>query len=361
MRIGIIGTVGIPANYGGFETLVEHLTRAQSEKFDLTVYCSTKSYSKKRKRYNGAKLKYLPLKANGMQSILYDGLSMFHAARYSDLILILGVSGCIFLPVLKKFYKNKVIVNIDGLEWKRDKWGRIAKWFYELSEQIAVRNADVVIADNNEIKEYVKSRYKKNAILIAYGADHVQKQKISMATLEEFPFLIQKYAFKVCRIEPENNVHLILEVFANFQELNLVIIGNWCNSRYGVHLKRKYSDIENILLLDPIYDQNKLDQIRGNCYVYLHGHSAGGTNPSLIEAMYLKLPIISYSAGYNKATTGDEAIFFSNKDELTKIIKNLDNKKLSQVALSMLKIAKERYTWEKISNQYAELFDSKIK
>ena len=151
MRISIIGTVGLPANYGGFETLAEHLTKHLANRFNITVYCSGKSYKSKQKRYNDAHLKYVPLKANGPQSILYDIVSIFSALRYSNTLLILGVSGCTILPLVKLISKERVIVNIDGLEWKRNKWGKAAKWFLRYSEKLAVRYADSVVSDNEVI------------------------------------------------------------------------------------------------------------------------------------------------------------------------------------------------------------------
>jgi glycosyltransferase involved in cell wall biosynthesis len=355
-KISIIGTVGIPAKYGGFETLTEYLTKNLSDKYDLTVFCSAKSYNEKLEFYNGAKLKYINLNANGVQSIPYDIISIFSSLKFADTLLILGVSGCIVLPFVRLFSKKRIVVNIDGLEWKRDKWGKTAKWFLKFSEKMAVKYADVVVSDNKVIQEYVKSEYGVRSELIAYGADHVTKEVLSDEIKEKYSFLNDKYAFKVCRIEPENNIHLILEAFSEYKKLNIVIIGNWKNSEYGKNLKEQYSSFENIFLIDPIYDQKILNEIRSNCYIYMHGHSAGGTNPSLVEAMYLGLPIFSFGIGYNKETTHNKAQYFDTKDELISLLKNIDEKKLKTVANDMLNIAKENYTWEKISQEYSKLF-----
>jgi glycosyltransferase involved in cell wall biosynthesis len=355
-KISIIGTVGVPAKYGGFETLTEYLTKNLANKYDMTVYCSGKSYSEKLENHNGAKLKYINLHANGVQSIPYDIVSIFSSLRFADSLLILGVSGCIVLPFVRLFSKKRIVVNIDGLEWKRDKWGKGAKWFLKLSEKLAVKYADVVVADNAVIQEYVMSEYGVRSELIAYGADHVTKEILSGELKIKYPFLNEAYAFKVCRIEPENNVHLILESFSENKDLNLVMIGNWENSDYGKGLKEKYSSFNNIFLLDPIYDQQVLNQIRSNCFVYMHGHSAGGTNPSLVEAMYLGLPIFSFGVEYNKATTQNEAKFFNDKDELLELLGNIDKNDIQNIATEMKKIAEENYTWGKISEQYAKLF-----
>ena len=355
-KISIIGTVGIPAKYGGFETLTEYLTKNLGTDYDMTVYCSLKNYDIKLDEHNGAKLKYINLKANGVQSIPYDIISIFKSLKDSDVLLILGVSGCLVLPIVKLISKNKIFVNIDGLEWKRAKWGRFTKWFLKLSEKIAVKYADEIITDNKVITDYVKSEYGVSSHLIAYGADHVTTEALDEVIIKKYSFLKSKYLFKVCRIEPENNIHIILEAFSKSVINNFVLVGNWENSTYGKELKKKYGFFKNIFLLDPIYNQKILNQLRSNCHVYIHGHSAGGTNPSLVEAMYLKLPIIAFDAQYNKETTSYEALYFNNKLELIRLLENLNSKELSKIGESMKKVADSEYTWKEISNKYTELF-----
>ena len=355
-KISIIGTVGIPAKYGGFETLTEYLTKNLHDKYNMTVYCSIKNYAEKLDTYNGTHLKYINLNANGTQSILYDIISLFSSLKFADTVLILGVSGCIILPFVRLFSKKKIIINIDGLEWKREKWSKYAKAFLKLSEKLAIIYADEVVTDNKVIQEYVLSEYNKQSTLIAYGGDHVREETLSESLKEKYYFLNNKYAFKVCRIEPENNVHIILDAFSEYEYLNLVIIGNWLNSEYGKKLKEKYTKSKNIFLLDPIYRQSILNQIRSNCSIYIHGHSAGGTNPSLVEAMYLGLPIFAYGIGYNKETTQNKALYFNDKYELVELLKNIDDNKLKSVAIDMKNIARDNYTWKKISKKYSKLF-----
>ena len=355
-KVAIVGTVGLPANYGGFETLVEYITKELHRDFDFTVYCSTKSYSEKLETYNNCKLHYINMEANGMQSILYDIRAIFHALKYADVLLILGVSGCIILPLIKLFSKKKIIVNIDGLEWKRQKWNRFAKWFLKLSERFAVKAADAVIGDNKVIQDYVGEKYGKKAHLIAYGGDHCSNRPLSQKTLKKYPFLNAQYAFKVCRIEPENNIEMILEAFAQADKIPLVLIGNWNNSAFGIQIKSKYQDFETIYLLDPIYDQDILNEIRSNCEFYIHGHSAGGTNPSLVEAMCLNLPIIAYDVSYNRMTTANSATYFKNSSDLISLLKNTNSESLAQNKAEMHRIAKENYNWKKIAENYAQLF-----
>lgn len=353
-KIAIIGTCGLPANYGGFETLTEHLTRQFGHKLPLTVYCSSKAYPEKLKTYNHADLEYIALSANGLQSIPYDIISLFKAARTNDTILILGVSGCIILPVFRLFYKHKrIIINIDGLEHRRNKWNKFIRMFLKYSESLAIRYANEVITDNKAIEDYVLNEYGRKSTLIAYAGDQVQNLTLKDETREKYQ-LPDKYALKVCRIEPENNIHLILEAFAETKD-SLVIIGNWSNSKYGINLKNQYAGYKNINLIDPIYNPEILNQIRSNCALYLHGHSAGGTNPALVEAMNLGLPVFAFDCVYNRATTLNEALYFKDKEDLKMLIGSASEEKCKLLGEKMLVIAKEKYIWEKIASQYFNL------
>ncbi len=355
-KISIIGIVGLPAQYGGFETLTQYLVHYLKDRYDFTVFCSVKNYEERLESYGGAKLRYVNLNANGVQSILYDIISIFRALRSSDTLLILGVSGCIILPFVKFMSQKKIVVNIDGLEWRREKWGRFAKAFLKFSEKIAVKWADVVISDNKAIQDYVLDEYGVRSKLIAYGADHVKKMPISDRLIKKYPFLKKRYAFSVCRIEPENNIHLILDAFSQHSDMDLVIVGNWENSEYSRTLKEKYSEYSHIHLLDAIYESNILEQLRSNCFLYLHGHSAGGTNPSLVEAMHLELPIFAFDVLYNRVTTQEKAYYFKDAIGLEVLLQNLDAKELKRIASDMKDIAHKEYTWEEIARKYVDIF-----
>jgi len=356
-NIAIIGTVGLPANYGGFETLTAHLVDHLSNDYDLTVYCSGKTYQKKERRtnYKGARLKYIPLKANGIQSLLYDAISIIHALFYADILLILGVAGAWMLPFIKKFTNKKIIISIDGIEWKREKWNFFAKCYLFWAESMAVKYSHIDISDNESIQDYTAMRYGSLSRIIEYGADHTMQVKSNNKDKKEFPFLKSPYAFKVCRIEPENNVHEVLEAFAELPKYTMVIVGNWNYSDYGKSLKEKYDHHTNIFLLDPIYDQRKLDILRGNALIYIHGHSAGGTNPSLVEAMYLGLPIIAFGVSYNRTTTENKALYFKDRVDLKILIENIKIKELKEIGEGMKLIAYRRYTWPFITEKYKEL------
>lgn len=359
-KVAIIGTVGLPAKYGGFETLTAHLVEELADTYDFTVYCSSKKYTKEERTesWKGAKLKYLPLDANGIQSIPYDTLSILHALFRSDVLLVLGVAGAWLLPFVKLFTRKKIIISIDGIEWKRDKWSLPAKLYLWWAEKLAVRFSHIDISDNESIQDYTSLRYKTISRVIEYGADHTKVNLTPTSeNIEKYPFLSKEYAVKVCRIEPENNVHTIVKVFSELPDRTLVLVGNWKNSQYGIDIKQQYSDYENIHLLDPIYDQEMIDLIRGNASVYIHGHSAGGTNPSLVEAMFLGLPIISNGVSYNRTTTEHQAFYFANEEDLKNVLTEITKEDLQNCAVQMKKIAERRYTWKKIAKKYSQLIE----
>jgi glycosyltransferase involved in cell wall biosynthesis len=355
-RVAVIGTVGLPANYGGFETLVSNLTSYLKSDVDFTVFCSKKNYSEQLSEYNKAKLIYLSFDANGYQSVIYDIVSMIKSLKFADTLLILGVSGCIFLPFLKLFTKKKIIVNPDGIEWKRDKWKKHAKIFLKVSEVFAVKFADIIVSDNFHIQKYIKEQYERESVLIEYGADQVKKLKLSNDLLKKYPFLKENYALSVSRIVPENNIKTILKAFSQCESFPLVIVGNWENSNYGQNLKKEFSSFKNIYMIDSIYDLEILDQIRSNCYLYVHGHSAGGTNPSLIEAMYLGLPVVAYDIHYNVETTGGLAKYFKDEESLCEIVENITKEELDEISNKMSILANNKYKWSNISKKYLEIF-----
>lgn len=360
MKVAIIGTVGVPACYGGFETLVEQLVRHNgSEDLQYAVYCSSKSYNDERWVYHGAKTEYVSLSANGIQSIPYDIVSLIKASRKSDVILILGVSGCAFLPIFRLFSKKKLIINIDGLEHRRDKWNKWVRKFLKFSEKQAVKYGDVIVTDNQGITNYVKNEYGRNSVLIAYGGDHAMttsSEEVSKSILKEYGLESKNYALAICRIEPENNVRLILEAFEKAKK-NLVFIGNWQKSEYGRGLYDKYKDSQYVKITPAVYDLKKLNVIRGNCSLYLHGHSAGGTNPSLVEAMFFRIPIFAYNCIYNRESTENKATYFSSVEDL--IHKLYDSSiDLTLNSESMYEIANRRYRWETITRQYESLYST---
>jgi len=349
VRVAVVGTVGIPACYGGFESLVENLTSHVSDKIEYVIFCSSKSYINKISHHNGAKLSYIPLNANGVQSIPYDILSLIQCIfKKPDVTLILGVSGCLFLPVYRLFSNSKIVTNIDGLEWKREKWGRLAKKFLKLSESMAVKFSDVIITDNKAIGDYVDAEYSKSNVVIAYGGDHAIIEGVNVDSGQD-------YYLSLCRIEPENNVEMILKAFANSHH-KLKFVGNWNSSEFGRILKNKFSDKPNIDIVDPIYDVNQLFKLRSECKGYIHGHSAGGTNPSLVEAMHFEKPIFAFDCNFNRYSTEDKAVYFSSSQQLNDKLTELTKNELAVISTNMKLIAERRYTWKVINHMYEETY-----
>ncbi|PPK87830.1 glycosyltransferase involved in cell wall biosynthesis [Neolewinella xylanilytica] len=356
-KLAIIGTVGLPAKYGGFETLASHLVEQLDRQYDMTVYCSGKQYAPTNRptHYRGARLHYLPLEANGVQSIPYDSWSILHALLYADVLLILGVAGAWMLPFVRLFTNKRIIVSIDGIEWKRDKWSWPARMYLYWAEKIAVKYSHCDISDNESIQDYTALRYGSLSNVIEYGADHTMTVRPAPADVERYPFLAKPYAFKVCRIEPENNLEMILRAFSGSAPLPLVVVGNWAKSPFGQELKARFADRANLLLLDPIYDQREIDLLRGNATLYVHGHSAGGTNPSLVEAMYLGLPILAFGVSYNRTTTEGKAQYFDTEAELNEWLLRSTAEDWPAIGRAMKEIADRRYRWSVIAGKYHAL------
>jgi len=356
-KIAIIGTVGLPPRYGGFETFANQLIIYLSDKYKFLVFCSKTNYKLREKEYFSAERIFLPFKANGWQSVFYDTFSILYSLFKVDTLLILGVSGCILLPVIKPFHKKKIIVSIDGLDTQRAKWSRIAKIFLEISEYCAVKYSDNVISDNKIIKEYIKSKYNIDSKLITYGGDQSKKITVQPNDLIKYSFLNVNYALSIARIEKENHSELILKSFAQNCKMKLVYIGTWNHTKYSKYLYNKYKSFNNIILLKSIYDIYDLNLIRSNCTIFIHGNSAGGTNPGLLEAMHIGLPIIAYNVDFNRNVTENNALFFTTKDQLQNHIKTYtaDKKLKSNNSLQVNRIAKEKYMWKDIAMQYAKI------
>lgn len=349
-KIAVIGSVGIPACYGGFESLVQNLVDYQSNDVSYTVFCSAKAYKERQDYYKSARIRYVPLKANGISSIFYDIYSLMLCIKWKhDVVLILGVSGCIALPLFSFFSKSKIVTNIDGLEWRRDKWGRFTKAFLKLSEKIAVKYSDRVISDNQAIGDYVKNEYGRKSEVIAYGGEH------ALIGGGIIPDVKSDFYLSICRIEPENNVAMILESFSKMTA-KLKFVGNWNNSSYGLSLKEKYSKFDNIEIVDPIYDVDKLFELRSQSKGYVHGHSAGGTNPSLVEAMQFGMEIIAFDCSFNRYTTEDQARYFSDPRSLLDIINSLESSEHANNGAAMIEVARRRYQWPMIARMYEDTY-----
>jgi glycosyltransferase involved in cell wall biosynthesis len=357
-KVAIIGTNGIPAKYGGFETLTQNLTSKLDEKYDFIVYCS-KIHKVKIKSKPNLKLVYLPLNANGWQSIIYDSISILHSFFYSDILLVLGPIGGGFMLSLNKIFKKKIIVNYGGIEWKREKHSKLGKLFATFNYKVAAKFSQINIVDNEVVGiEVAKDFGIDNFEIIAYGGDHVSPINNFDSLLKSYPFLNEKYSFSIGRSQIDNNQHLILEAFAQMPNEKLVIVSNWEFNDYGKELKNKFLNKINIVILDAIYDQKILDTIRAKSDLYIHTQSQCGTAPSLVEAMSLNLPVISFDVPTNRSTTNEKSIYFEDAETLKNIVTKLSISEKENLRRSMYDIALSKFTWKIVSKQYQTCFDN---
>ena len=354
-RLKIIGIVGVPGSYGGFETLAEHLIRQLSDHdVTISVYCEKSCYVKQNGEFLGARLISMPFRANGAQSIVFDIASIIRASLTGGNVLILGTSGTLILPIAKMLFpKVNYIVNMAGLEWTRSKWGWLARKILKLNEKMAVKHADVLIVDNQGLKDYIAATYRAPSVLIAYGGD--QYEDITPISRNILPFDVpEQFDFAMARCQPDNNMEIIIDSYVQSRR-DLVFVSNWSSNNYGRVLLSKYKAYANIRLVGPFYDKRVIKCLFNNAQFYVHGHSAGGTNPVLVEAMWNKKAIVAFDVCFNRHTTFERAAYFKDSQDIERCIENMlytEKKSGSE----MYNLAKEHYSWSKIAAAYARLF-----
>ncbi len=269
--------------------------------------------------------------------------------------MVLGCSGSLALPFFPLFVKP-IILNVGGMDWQRSKWNPWVRRFLQVSEIAGARAADILVSDNLGIAYHMRKAYKRESTLIEYGGDHAETPGLTPELTAKYPFLERPYAFALARIQPDNNPELILHAFNQVPETDLVFIGTWNRSEYGRELKRKYEGFPNLRLLEAIYDPVELNAIRGHCSLYVHGHSAGGTNPALVEAMHLGLPVAAFDVAYNRATTENQASYFNNVASLASLLIQVPQPEWDAQRARMKSISDRRYGWKRIAEEYARLF-----
>lgn len=346
-KIGIVGTHGLPAAYSGWETLVKNLVeRRVALDYLVATPASRKiEQSQEEKRVSV----YIPLKASGWQSVFYDALSMWRMRNKVDVILILGVSGCWFLPFFSPFFKGVIITNTDGIEYKREKWGLVASMILKISELLAIKFSTKLVADNPGIDNYLLKTYSIKAdAIIAYGG--IEEEVSKTLYLEKYHYEPKSFDLAIARIVPENNIETILEAY-NGKSRILLFVGNWDISSYSVELfTRDWSS--NIRLLPADYDQPRLSSLRKACRYYIHGHSAGGTNPSLVEALSLGCNILSFDVHFNRYVIEDNGSYWSDTEGLKSLVEQDLNRKSE---ISILEYYNANYKWEVIINSYERI------
>lgn len=348
----VIGIVGLPASYGGFETLVDNLLDSdQIRELGCAVYCEKSAAELYGPKYKGADLIPISWRANGWQSIIHDSCGLWRASIEGGVILVLGTSATFWLPLFRRLFpRTRYIVNMAGLEWARSKWNRIAKAILRYNEACAVRYAHVLIADNQGLIEYVKTTYGTDATLIAYGGNQFQIVEANDDIISELS-LPTSYDFAMARSQPDNNMEMILSAYAESGH-PLVFVSNWQSSAFGREMLSKYDNAPNIHLIGPVYEPARIKALHQNVRMYVHGHSAGGTNPVLVEAMWAGFPTAAFDVQFNRFTTHNSAYYFDSKESLKHILRTLDLNQARRCGAELRKIAETHYTWERIRTRY---------
>ena len=359
MKIAILGTRGIPNNYGGFEQCAESLSVGLVKKgYDVTVY-NPNFHPYQKEDFNGVKIQniYSPQNYLGVaaSNFVFDYLCLKHAVKQKfDIILELGLITAAPAIIFCRKGSSIIVTNLDGLEWKRAKWNPIIRFVTKKLERFGVNSSNYIVADNIAIQNYVKSRYNKASEFIAYGAEQVSNLEI--ATIKKYLIEEGSYILTIARLEPENNIELMCDAYLHSNnDLPYYIIGNH-NTKYGELLKEKYKNTK-IYFLGAIFNKEELDTFRFFAKYYLHGHSVGGTNPALIEAMAASAFVIIHDNPFNKSVVSPNNYSFANKEQLIELLEN--EKILSdreKIADENIAIINHSYRWEKIVDQYENYF-----
>ncbi len=364
MNIAILGTRGIPNNYGGFEQFAENLSVELSKKgHKVTVYNPEYHYYKEGKfkdvtiiRKDNPETKF-----GNAANFIYDFVCLKDALNNNfDIILECGYGSVAFSYMLLDINKSTIVTNMDGMEWQRTKWNLLAKKILKISEKIAVKKSHYLVSDNTCIQGYYKAKYQRDSFYIPYGANIINKT--DDAVLTKYNIDKDEYFLLISRLEPENNIEIILNGIIKSGTKKKVIIVSNPSAKYGKKLIKKYYNNTNVIFVGSIYNQLELDTLRLNCKAYFHGHSIGGTNPSLLEAMASKAFIISHDNIFNRSVLKENAIYFNTINNINNIISDFDNLKNNKNSFieNNIQSIKDNYSWVKIANQYEKLFNKLI-
>lgn len=361
MTIAIIGTRGIPNQYGGFEQFAEIFSvYAVSQGHQVVVY-STSDHNYQEESYKNVRLihKYNPEKSlKSFGQFVYDYNCIYDLQRLKpDVILQLGYNSSSIWSFL--FPKNiPVFTNMDGLEWKRQKYNYLTKQFLKQAEKWAVKNSQSLIADSLGIKDYLAKKYQRKSTYIPYGTSIFSASDETV--LKIYGLKPYNYNMLIARMEPENNIKTILESFVKSEKnMDFLVIGSYTKTSFGKKLYKKYSKYDHIKFLGSLYDQNILNNLRYFSNIYCHGHSVGGTNPSLIEAMGSGAYIVAHDNIFNRSIIENDGQYFKNIKELSHIFKTTLKKNFTNEIENNYKKVKTKYNWTTINEQYLNLLTNK--
>jgi len=356
LRIGILGTRGIPNYYGGFEHISEYVAAGLVKRgHSVTVY-NSHNHPYQQDSWNGVEIThcYDPEFLIGTAGQFIYDMNCFRDAqkRNFDVVLIMGYTSS---SVWGRLYpKNSVIItNMDGMEWKRTKYSKPIQKFLKYAEKLAVKYSQYYVADSMVIKSYLKEKYDIGCKYIPYGADvftdEEREQYYPGEALNEDYFLL------MARMEPENNIETILEGFnKSNSNKTFKVLGDTSN-RFGKFITSKFANDERIEFKGAIFDTPKVRLLQNNSYLYFHGHSVGGTNPSLLEAMASEALIAAHNNPFNKSVLNTDAFYFSNAAEVTNLVENVqrkDNEK--NMVMNNLRKIQYQFNWEGVIDQYEQ-------
>jgi glycosyltransferase involved in cell wall biosynthesis len=357
MKIGILGTRGIPNAYGGFEQFAQYLAQGLVQRGHSVWVYNSSDHPYQQKEWKGIHIIHCK-DWEGMigtaGQFIYDYNCLRDArGRSFDILLQLGyTSNSVWHRLWPKGMLN--VINMDGLEWKRSKYGPVTRKFLVRAEKWAAIHGDVLIADSVGIQDYIRKKYDREAIYIPYGADI--PQTFDAGKLAQWGLQPDDYYLLMARMEPENNIEMIIRGWmASGRTKRLVLVGNPGNS-YGQYLMKTFGD-EKLLFIGAIYDADTVNALRHFSALYFHGHSVGGTNPSLLEAMACGCLIAAHKNPFNQAVLGGEALYFSSASEVMAILGSLPE---AGTAGSWKSINKEKisrlYDWKSIIDEYEKVF-----
>jgi len=358
MKIAILGTRGIPNHYGGFEQFAEFFSVYLAEKGHEVYVYNSHNHPYQGKTFKGVNILHQndpEHKIGTFGQFIYD-LNCINDSRKRDFDIILQLgytSNSVWYFLLPK--KSIIITNMDGMEWKRTKYSKQTQQMLMYAEKLAVKSSDFLVSDSIGIQNYLKNKYKKESTYIAYGAtifENPQEEILKLYNLEKYNFNMI-----LARLEPENSIEMILEgVVLSKDKTTMLVIGDH-KKKFGEYLKEKFKNQPNIKFLGALYNLEHLNNLRCFSNLYFHGHTVGGTNPSLLEAMASEAVILAHNNEFNKGILKENAFYFSNSEEVKDLIlriKKIDNLHLIQ---NNLKAISKEFNWEKINGEYLRLFE----
>ncbi len=382
-NIFIMGSKGIPAKYGGFETFVEQLTKNKVNP-NIKYHVSCLSNNNNEFEYNQSRCFNVKIpKIGAIKAVLYDLIALKRSIKYikknklkNSIIYVLACRIGPFIGYYKKKMKKvgiKLYVNPDGHEWKRAKWNKIIKQYWKISEKLMVKHADLLICDSVNIEQYIKRDYQQyhpNTTFIAYGAHIMEKMKVGNQYLDwcnKKKVKPNQYYLVVGRFVPENNYEtMIKEYLKSNTKKDFVIITNIEENKFyeDLKIKTQFNHDRRIKFVGTVYDQDLLTEIRQNAYGYIHGHEVGGTNPSLLEALSSTKLNLLLDVGFNREVAQDSALYWSKgNNDLSNLLDysdHLSNKQIKDFDTKSKQRIKECYTWDKIVKKYEDIFQEDL-